>query len=266
VQSRAHVLSKPFAIVGCVMLVALLASATSCDWLPPTPTPAPAATPTLVSTPTPVPIQTPVGEIPLAILSARDALLVFLRNQYPGKAPWDGVVWSGRDTTPLRVVAVSTYEFAADSWAMTVAAVSISPSQTLYELGLYNSQTGLHWTGRLDATYHLLESDLNVAVEVLLARETVLAYVREYYASQAPADTVGWIGERTTPFGMVGHETCQFTAMGSGELAAGAWRMTVDYDLLPLLQRVYKVDLSQAGTGFVWRGQVDAEGTVLEHR
>jgi hypothetical protein len=254
VQSKTRALSRMVTIVGLLSLVALLANATGCDWLPATLTPAPTAT------------QTPVVEIPLAILSARDALLAFLKNQYPGKAPADSVVWSGLDTTLPRVVGVSTYEFSGDGWVMTVAAVSVSPTQTLYEMGLNSSQAGLHWTARLDAAYHLLESNLNLAVEVLVARDTALAYVRKYYTSQAPADDVAWIGERTTPSGMVGHEICQFISAGSGEVAVGAWTMTVGYDLLPPLQRVYKVDLSQAGTGFVWHGQVDAEGTVLEHR
>jgi hypothetical protein len=259
VQSRAHVPSDRLFIVACVLLATLLLSATGCDWLLARPTPVPAGTPT------PAPAQTPAAEIPLAILSARDALLVFLHGQYPGKAPADGVVWSARDTTPVRVVGLASYEFDAGSWAMTVAAVALSPSQTQYELELGNSQMGLHWTGRLDASYNLLESNLNLAAEVLLARDTVLAYVRQHYASQAPADDVAWLGERTTPFGMVSHETCRFTSLASGAAPPGAWVMTVEYDLVPVVQRAYKVELSQAGTGFVWRGQVDAEGTVLEH-
>jgi hypothetical protein len=242
-----------------VGLVALLVSATGCDWLPSTPAPAPTATQTLAA-----PVQTPVLDIPPAILSARDALLLFLRNQYPGKAPAEGVVWSGRDTTLPRVVDVSTFEFTGDGWLLAVAALSTSPTEVVYELSLDNAQAGLHWTGRLGATYNLLESNLNLAAEVLVARETVLAFVRKHYSVEAPADNVAWIGERTTPFGMVGHEACQFTSTSSA--AAEAWTMSVGYDLLPPLQRVYKVDLSQAGTGFVWRGQVDAEGTVLEHR
>jgi hypothetical protein len=261
VQSRVHILSNRLAIVGHVVLATLLLSATGCDWLPARLGPVPAATPTLA------PIETPPSEIPLAILAARDALLAFLRNQYPGKAPADGMVWSGQDTTPVRVVGLASYEFAADSWVMTVAAVALSPSQTQYELELANAQMGLHWTGRLDASYDVLESNLNLPVEVLLVRDTVLAYVRQHYTSQAPADSVAWLGERTTSFGMVGHETCQFTSLASGEaLPRGTWVMTVEYDLVPVVQRAYKVELSQPGSGFVWRGQVDAEGTVLEHR
>jgi hypothetical protein len=261
VQSKARALSEAFAAVSCVGLVALLVSATGCDWLPSTPAPAPTATQTLAA-----PVQTPGVEIPLAILSARDALLLFLRNQYPGKAPAEGVVWSGRDTTLPRVVDVSTFEFTGDGWLLAVAALSTAPTEVVYELSLDNAQMGLHWTGRLGASYDLLESDLNLAAEVLVSRETALAFVRKHYSVEAPGDNVAWIGERTTPFGMVGHELCQFTSISAGEASAGTWTLTVGYDLLPPLQRVYKVDLSQAGTGFVWHGQVDAEGTVLEHR
>jgi hypothetical protein len=206
-----------------------------------------------------------VTGIPLEILSARDALLVFLRNGYPDKAPPNGLVWSGRDTTPPGVRGISTYEFTGDSWSMTVAAVSISPTEIVYETGLDNAQTGMRWTGKFDATYDLLESNWNVAVEVLVVRETVLAWVREHYAGQAPAENLVWLGARTTLFGMAGRETCQFVS-ASGKATAGGWTMTVGYEPVPPAQVVYEVDLRQAGTGFVWRGQVDAEGAVLEHR
>lgn len=279
-QAKARVLSGTFAIIGLGVLAALMVgSATSCDWFRRTPTPTlivtrtPVSTPTL--TPTATPTQPPVVELPPEILAARDVVLVFLRSEYPDKAPPDGIAWTGRDTTPPGVVGVSTYEFTGDGWLMTVAALSISPTEVLYEMGLDNPQTGLHWTGSLDADYNLLGSNLNVPVEVLVTREIVLAYVRENYAAQAPAENLVWIGERTTPSGVVGHETCQFTSVASpagagrstsGETGADDWTMTVDYDLVSPDQVVYEVDLRRASTGFVWRGQVDAEGTVLEHR
>jgi hypothetical protein len=260
VQSKVRVLSTLFAIVVFVVL----ASATGCDRLRRTPEPILTATPTRVSppalTPAATPVETPVGGIPLEILSARDAALVFLRNQYPARAPVDGVAWIARNTTPPGVVGIPSYEFASDSWLMTVAALPISSANIIYETGLENPQAGLRWTGRLDASYSLLESNLNLAVEVPAVRDLVLAYVRQYHSAQAPAENVVWIGERTTPYGLVGHETCQFTASAAG------WRMTVDYALVAPAQVVYKVDLSQTDTGFVWRGQVDGEGAVFEHR
>jgi len=156
------------------------------------------------------------------------------------------------------VVGVSTYEFTSGDWLLTLAALSLSPTQLLYELGLDNGQAGFHWTGRLDASNVLLESNLGVAVDVQVVREIVLAYVRQNYAAEAPPENLVWIGERTTPAGIADHEWCQFVS--------GDWTMAVDYDVGRPDQVVYEVDLRNSSTGFVWRGQVDAEGTVLEHR
>ncbi len=262
-QSKVCFLSAPFAAASLVVLGTLLATATGCDRLPSTPEPMPTATQTRAAAPTWTPLatpaETPVGEIPTEILSARSAALAFLRNQYPARAPADGVAWVARNTSPPGVVGVPSYEFSSDDWLMTVAALPVSADEIIYETGLMNPQTGLRWMGRLDRSYGLLESSLNVAVEVLVARDLVLAYLREHHAEEAPAKAVVWVGERTTPYGLVGHETCQFTATPAG------WRMTVDYDVVALAQLVYNVEL-QADTGLMWRGHVDAEGSVFEHR
>jgi len=271
VQAKSRALCGMFAMVGLGVLAALvMGSATGCEWLRRTPTPTPTLTPTPVSTPTLTPTTTPTAtpavELPPEILAARDAALVFLRSEYPGRAPAEDVAWVGRDTTPSGVVGVSTYEFTAASWLMTVAALSVSPTEVLYEMGLDNPQTGLHWTGTLDAGRNLLSSNLDVPVEVLVTREIVLAYVRQNYSGQAPAENLVWVGERMTPSGVVGHETCQFTSLASAGTGADDWTMTVDYDVGSPDQMLHEVDLRHTSTGFVWRGQVDAEGTVLEHR
>lgn len=262
-HSKVRLLTALFAMAALVALGALLAGATACDRLPRTPQPVVTATRTRAVIPTltaiATPVETPVGEIPAEILSARDAALAFLRNRYAARAP-GSVAWTARNTAPPGVVGLPSYEFASDDWRMTIAGLPITPEVTIYEAGLQNPSTGLRWMGRLDATYGLLESNLNIAVEIPVVRDLVLAHVREYHAGEAPAEDMVWIGERTTPYGLVGHETCQFTAAGA------EWKMTVDYDLVAPAQVIYKVELSQAGTGFVWRGQVDAEGAVLEHR
>lgn len=275
-QSRVRGLSSILALVGVVVGSALLASATGCDWLPGAPTPRAIATPTPLSTPalTPIvtPSETPLAEVPLEIRSARDALLAFLRQQYPGKAPSETIAWSGRDTTPPGVRGVPTYEFTGDGWRMEVAALAVSPGSALYELGLQSPERGLRWTAKLGAAYELVESNLNLAAEVLLVRDIVLGYVRERYPGQSPPDNLAWIGERTTPAGLVGHESCRFLSVAPGQATlpshgtVGEWQMTVDYDLVSRAQLVYKVELTHAASAFVWRGQVDAEGAVLEHQ
>ncbi|MGB9880570.1 MAG: hypothetical protein ACPLRM_07390, partial [Anaerolineae bacterium] len=206
----------------------------------------------------PTPTATLPSDIPAEVIAARDAALVFLRSTYPSKAPPEGLSWVGRNTTPPGMISAASYEFVSGDWLMWIGTPEISPGMFIYEIELTNQQALFHWTGTLDAHYTVLESNLNVAIEVLIVREIVLSYVREHYPAQAPAQNLAWIGERTTPEGSVGHESCRFTAE--------AWTMTVDYDLTSPEQVVYQVELRNASTAFTWRGQVDAEGTVLEHR
>jgi hypothetical protein len=106
--------------------------------------------------------------------------------------------------------------------------------------------------------FGLLESNLDVAPEVLLVRDRVMSHVSDRYAEQAPGVDLAWIGERSTPEGSVGHESCQFTA--------DDWTMSIAYDVVRADQLSHQVELRSASTGFVWRGLVDAEGKVKEVR
>lgn len=205
---------------------------------------------------TPTPTPTPPADIPTTVLGARDAALAFVRLAYANKAPPEDVTWTGRNTTPPDLPGVSSYEFASDSWLMATRTPLLAPDTLIYEIELSNQDTGFDWTGKLDSSYAVLESNLDVAVEVLVVRDIVLSYVRERYSDQAPGEDLAWIGERTTPEGLVGHESCRFTA--------DDWTMTVDYDLARPDQVIYRVELRNSSTGFVWVGQVDAEGTVQE--
>lgn len=233
-------------------VVFLASSLTACDGFWKTPTPIHLPTPPLT------PTATLPSDIPAEVIAARDAALVFLRTTYPAKAPPEGLAWMGRNTTPPGVVGAASYEFVSGDWVMWIGTPEIAPGMFIYEMELTNQQALFHWTGMLDARYTVLESNLNVAVEVLIVREIVLSYVREHYPAQAPAENLAWIGERTTPEGAGGRESCRFTAE--------TWTMTVDYEVTSPEQVVYQVELRDTSTAFVWRGQVDAEGTVLEHR
>jgi hypothetical protein len=223
-----------------LMMGLLLVIMAACDEFPKTPTPTP----------------TPPPDIPATVLSARDAALDHVRLAY--EALPEDINWTGRNTTPPDLSGVSSYEFASDSWLMAIRTPLLALGTVIYEIELSNQDTGFDWTGKLDASYAVLESNLDVAVEVLVVRDIVLSYVRERYPDQAPGENLAWIGERTTPEGSVGHESCRFTA--------DDWTMTVDYDLARPDQVIYRVELRNASSGFVWVGQVHADGTVQELR
>jgi len=205
---------------------------------------------------TPTPTPTPPVAIPQEILSARDAALGYLRRSYPQVAP-EGLTWTGRRISPEGQIGSVDYELVSGKWLMRVGVPMLSPGVFLYEMQLANPDSGFRWEGKLDKNLAFLESNLGVGVDVLVVRDTVLAYVREQHAGQSPVQGMLWVGERTTPPDSVGHESGRFTA--------GDWSMRVEYDVMPPDQVLYRVELQNSASQFTWRGQVDAEGVVLEY-
>jgi hypothetical protein len=227
-------------------LAILLASATGCSQIWKTPMP------------TPTGIPTPPVDIPAPVLAARDAALEFLRATYPGQAPPQDMLWTAGTTSPVGLSGVSYYEFVSDEWLLTVREITIADQDVLFEVDADKSDTGFRWSGKLDADYAVLESNLAVSVEALVARDLVLAHVRERYPAEAPHESIEWMGERVTPEGAVEHETFQFTA--------NAWTMVVQYNVGRPDQTSYQAELRRNDAAFVWHGRLDAEGTVHELR
>jgi hypothetical protein len=230
-------------IVARVLFSALvLAVAAGCERLPKTPTPT----------------ATPIVDVPTPVLAAREAALAYLRQAYPQSAPSEGIAWAGRNAAPGGPVGSASYKFSSGDWLMTIGVPMVSPELVLYEIELVNSGAAFRWTGRLDRGFSVLESNLGVAVEALVARDVALQYVREHHADRAPPQGAAWAGECTGQPGVVGHESCRFVAAD--------WTMKLDYDVLPPDQMLYSVELGNSVTTFAWRGQVDAQGEVMEYR
>ncbi len=209
-------------------------------------------------TPTPTPTSTPVPDIPQEVVTALYAALDHLRVTHTGQAPPEDVRWSGSNTTPPNITGVQFYEFEANGWRMAINTPLISGDASLYEIMLTNPETTFRWTSKLTADYALLESNLDVAADVLVVRDTVLWHVNGRYADQAPGHGLTWVGKRTTPEGSVGQESCQFTA--------NAWTMKVAYQLARADQVSYRVELTNLSNAFMWRGIVDPQGKVKEVR
>ncbi|KPL20852.1 MAG: hypothetical protein AMJ93_10970 [Anaerolineae bacterium SM23_84] len=209
-------------------------------------------------TPTPTPTSTPAPDIPQEVVTALYAALDHLRLAHTGQAPPEDVRWSGLNTTPPLVTGVQSYEFEANGWRMAIHALLITGDASIYEITLTNPETTFRWTSKLTADYALLESNLDVAADVVVVRDIVLSHVKARYSDQAPAHGLTWIGKRTTPEGSVGQESCQFTA--------NAWTMKVAYQLARADQVSYRVELRSLSNQFIWRGIVDPQGKVKEVR
>jgi hypothetical protein len=93
-------------------------------------------------------------------------------------------------------------------------------------------------------------------VEVLVARDTALIYVRGKYGEEAPQSGLEWSVVRETPEGLVGASTFRFESQD--------WTMTIVFPIVAPDATIYSIELINAATGFQWGGQVDAQGNVTE--
>jgi len=112
--------------------------------------------------------------------------------------------------------------------------------------------------------YDRISSALSISVvapeeapeEVRAARDVVLAYLSERYVEQAPAVSLTWAAEFTTPEGLIGMGTYQYTAED--------WAITISYPIVAPEAVVYSVVVANQTTRFQWEGEVDAAGQVTE--
>jgi len=89
---------------------------------------------------------------------------------------------------------------------------------------------------------------------VVAARDAALTYVTEHYGEEAPASDLPWAEKRTTPEGLVGLETYEYTAED--------WVIMISYPVVAPEKVVYEVVVANETTGFQWEGEVDAAGEV----
>jgi len=88
------------------------------------------------------------------------------------------------------------------------------------------------------------------------ARDAALAYLVKAYGERAPALDLTWQEERTTPEGMVGSSSFQYTA--------DDWAISVSFPVVAPEAIIYQVTVTDGRAGFAWQGEVDARGQVKE--
>jgi hypothetical protein len=91
---------------------------------------------------------------------------------------------------------------------------------------------------------------------IVAARESALSYVLKTYGEQVfPAPGSNWTAQRTTPEGLVGSESWEFTAVDV--------TVSVSCPVVAPQNVVCRVTVDK-GSGFSWQGSVDAAGQVTE--
>jgi hypothetical protein len=88
------------------------------------------------------------------------------------------------------------------------------------------------------------------------ARDIVVQYIKqEYHELEGALIPHEWVVANITPQGLLGTTTLEFTG--------GGWRVEVHYAVV--LEPIYNIFLEYVHeTGFIWEGQVDHEGNILD--
>ena len=104
---------------------------------------------------------------------------------------------------------------------------------------------------------HIVEAPtpLTAPEEVQMARDAALTYLSEQYGEKAPAPDLAWRVELVTS-GLVG--------AGKYQYVAGDWSIRIDYPVVAPHLVVYEVTIDNATAGFLWQGEVDANGQVTD--
>jgi len=188
------------------------------------------------------------------VRAARDAALAYISEHYGEQTPAPGSTWT--EERPLQQVpGQGECWFTAEGWVVTILYAVVPPEWTVYQVTVANRTTGFQWEGKVDAVGHVVEP--LAPEEVRSARDAALAYVFYHY-DEEPARAPGriWTEKRTTPEGLVGSETLEFTT--------GDWVVTVSYPIVAPEAVVYQIVAANESTGFWWEGEVDAAGQVTE--
>jgi len=212
--------------------------------------------------PTEVPTDTRTGEAvaaPEGVRDALDAVLAYLSANYGDEAPAPGLIWMGENITPgwpeAPVPGWVEYQYTAEGWVVAIGHAVLPREWTIYRVTVTNPTTGFQWEGEVDAAGQAAE--LLAPEEVRTACAMALGYTSHHYGEQAdPGRGVVWMEERTTPEGLVGSETYEFTT--------GDWVVTISYPVVAPENVVYQVVMANQATGFQWEGDVDAAWQVTE--
>jgi hypothetical protein len=101
-----------------------------------------------------------------------------------------------------------------------------------------------------------LQNDQTPPVEILVARDTALFYIRNNYGEAAPPTDANWTVAQVPSDGSVGASSYRFESQG--------WTLTLAYPIVPPEATIYSIELFNSTSGFHWMGQVDAQGNVTE--
>lgn len=104
------------------------------------------------------------------------------------------------------------------------------------------------------------EETVDVPEGAEAAREAALAYLRQSFGEQAPAEGLSWDAESVA----LGSEEQPLLGASSLRFSAADWEVLITYPIVLPELTIYQVVVRNAASGFEWQGEVDASGQVRE--
>jgi len=83
--------------------------------------------------------------------AARDAAMLYIRDQYGLFVPTKGEAWAEKVITPEGVVGSSAYQFASGNWSASVIYPIVAPEEIIYTVLVTNKGMNFAWEGLVDA-------------------------------------------------------------------------------------------------------------------
>jgi len=140
---------------------------------------------------------------------------------------------------------------------LEVGIVTPAPDQETTATSQPTEPTATPTSVEPEPTLHTVEAPtpLTAPEEVQMARDAALTYLSEQYGEKVPAPDLAWQVELVTS-GLVG--------AGKYQYVAGDWVIRIDYPVVAPHLVVYQVTIDNATAGFLWQGEVDANGQVTD--
>jgi serpin B len=202
-------------------------------------------------------------EVPARVRDARDAALEFVGEHYGQVVPLPDEAWQEENITPGWMEYRFTPQHGSGDWVITVGHAVLPADQIVYEVSINSRTRDFHWQGTVDTAGQVASAGQEPPAAVKApdparARDAAMAYLAAAYDEVGPAPDLAWTEKMTTPEGLVGASSFEYTSEGWDGL------VSVSFPIVAPEHLVYQVEVSDPSTGFQWEGKVDATGRVIE--
>jgi hypothetical protein len=193
----------------------------------------------------------------IPIEQARDLVIQHILEKYDITVPVPEE-WTFAILTPEGLVGASTQQFVGGGWEMNISFPAVITPIYAFSVS-YTGDVDFTWEGTVDQLCNVRETSTSLRPNILMpedARDIAVEYVIENMEAMKGVETPsGWIGEETTPSGLLGFSSRRYMC--------GGWTVNVSWPVV--WKPTYQVEIEYTGEfTYSWEGTVDQSGNVEE--